>query len=185
MRSLLLCAVNTARTSSVTLRAGRRMLSVCILLFCVSVTGWAQQPITGKVTAGGAPLGNVTVTVQGSRISTKTNDAGAFTIPAPAGAVLIFTHIGYASKTIPASQIGSGPVQLETSSEGLGDVVVVGYGTVKKTDLVSSVGSISGKELTTFKDPNAANSLQGEVPGVRVLAGSNGPGAQPNIYIRG
>jgi TonB-linked SusC/RagA family outer membrane protein len=185
MRSLLLSAVNTARNSSVSLRAGRRMISIYILLFCVSATLWAQQGVTGKVSAGGAPLPGVTVAVEGSKISTRTDDAGTFTINAPAGSVLLFTHIGYAPKKLPVSKGGNMAVELETTSEGLGDVVVVGYGTTKKTDLISSVGSISGKELTTFKDPNAANSLQGEVPGVRVLAGSNGPGAQPNIYIRG
>ncbi|HEV2482740.1 MAG TPA: SusC/RagA family TonB-linked outer membrane protein [Puia sp.] len=156
---------------------------ICILLFCATAGLWAQQVVTGKVSAGGSPLAGVTVTVQGSKISTKTNDAGAFTIHAPAGSKLIFTHIGYAAKTIAAADAAD--VQLEIATEGLGDVVVVGYGTVKKADLISSVASISGKELTTFKDPNAANSLQGEVPGVRVLASSNGPGAQPNIYIRG
>ena len=183
MRSLLLSAVSTARNSSVPLRAGRRMLTICILLFCTATGLWAQQTVTGKVSAGGAPLAGVTITVRGTRTSTKTNDAGSFTIHAPAGSTLIFTHIGYAPKSVLAAEDMA--VQLEVSSEGLGDVVVVGYGTVKKADLISSVGSISGKELTTFKDPNASNSLQGEVPGVRVLAGSNGPGAQPSIYIRG
>ncbi|HEY8970941.1 MAG TPA: TonB-dependent receptor plug domain-containing protein, partial [Puia sp.] len=172
MRSSLLSAVKTAR-----------IVSTCILLFCTSANLWAQQVITGKVSAGGAPLADVTVTVAGSKISTKTNDAGAFSINAPANATLLFTHIGYAPKRVPASPAMA--VQLEMTNEGLGEVVVVGYGTTRKSDLISSVGSISGKELTTFKDPNAANSLQGEVPGVRVLSGSNGPGAQPNIYIRG
>ncbi|HTI11762.1 MAG TPA: SusC/RagA family TonB-linked outer membrane protein [Puia sp.] len=185
MRSLLLFAVNTARNSSVPLRAGRRMVSICILLFCTSVTLWAQQVVTGKVSAGGAPLPDVTVTVDGSKISTRTNDAGVFTISAPPNAILLFTHIGYAPKKVPVPKNGNMAVQLETTSEGLGDVVVVGYGTTRKADLISSVGSISGKDLTTFKSPNAANSLQGEVPGVRVLNGSNGPGQQPNVYIRG
>jgi len=159
------------------------MLTICILLLCASTGLWAQQAVTGKVTAGGSPLAGVTVTVQGTRTSTKTNDAGAFTIHAPTHSKLIFTHIGYAPQTVPAAEDMA--VQLEVTTEGLGDVVVVGYGTVRKADLISSVGSISGKDLTTFKDPNAANSLQGEVPGVRVLSSSGGPGAQPNIYIRG
>ena len=178
MRSLLLSAVHTARNSSVPLRAGRRIGSICFLLFCISATLWAQQTttlrgqqtITGKVSSAGAPLSDVTVTVDGSNISTKTNDAGAFSITAPTGSTLLFTHIGYAPKKVPVSKNGIMAVQLETASEGLNDVVVVGYGTTKKSDLISSVGSISGKELTTFKDPNAANSLQGEVPGVRVLS---------------
>ena len=175
MRSSLLSAVKTAR-----------IVSMCTLLFCASATLWAQQVITGKVSAGGAPLPDVTVSVVGSKVSTRTNDAGAFSISAPANATLLFTHIGYAPKRVAApSSGGTLAINMETTSEGLNDVVVVGYGTTKKSDLISSVGSISGKELTTFKDPNAANSLQGEVPGVRVLAGSNGPGAQPNIYIRG
>jgi len=161
------------------------MVSICILLFCSSATLWAQQVITGKVSAGGAPLSDVTVSVDGkTKISTKTNDAGEFSINAPEGSTLVFTHIGYSPKRLPA-KAGNMDVQLETSSEGLGDVVVVGYGTTKKSDLISSVGSISGNQLTTFKDPNAAKSLQGEVPGVRVLSGSNGPGSQPNVYIRG
>lgn len=185
MRSLLLSAVNTARNSSAPLRARRRIISICLLLFFSSDALWAQQVVTGKVSAGGAPLSDVTVTVIGTKISTRTNDAGAFSINASASSTLLFTHIGYAPKRVPVSKNGNMVVELETSSEGLNDVVVVGYGTTKKSDLISSVGSISGKELTNFKDPNAANSLQGSVPGVRVLSGSNGPGAQPNIYIRG
>ena len=161
MRSLLLSAVKTAR-----------IVSTCVLLFCTSATLWAQQVVTGKVSAGGAPLPDVTVSVAGTKVSTKTNDAGAFSINAPAGATLLLTHIGYAPKRVAASFDGTLAINMETTSEGLNDVVVVGYGTTKKSDLISSVGSISGKELTTFKDPNAANSLQGEVPGVRVLAGS-------------
>ena len=185
MRSVLFSAVNTARSSSVTPRAGRRILSFCLLLFFASGGLRAQEMATGKVAAGGAPLPNVTVTVEGTKTSTRTNDAGEFSIHASRNAILIFSHIGYATRRVPVSKTGNTDIQLETSSEGLGDVVVVGYGTVKKADLISSVASISGKELTTFKDPNASNSLQGEVPGVRVLAGSNGPGAQPSIYIRG
>jgi len=161
------------------------VISICILLFFASTPLWAQQVIKGKVTAAGAPLADVTVTVFGSKVSTRTNDAGEFSINAPANAALQFTHIGYAPKKVPVSTDGEMAVQMDATSESLGDVVVVGYGTVKKSDLISSVGSISGKELTTFKDPNAANSLQGEVPGVRVINGSNGPGSQPNIYIRG
>ena len=72
------------------------MLSLCILLFCATANLWAQQVVTGKVSAGGNPLAGVTVTVQGSKTSTKTNDAGAFSIHASAGSILMFTHIGYA-----------------------------------------------------------------------------------------
>ena len=184
MRRILLSAALAVRCPLGNRRAGRRLVSLCILILSGTVL-WAQQAITGVVKAGEAPLADATVTVEGRKLSAKTNSAGEFSINAPAGSTLLFTHVGYAPKKVLVPNNGNMMVQLEQTSEGLGDVVVVGYGTTKKADLISSVGSISGKELTTFKDPNAANSLQGEVPGVRVLSGSNGPGAQPNIYIRG
>ena len=184
MRRFLLSAALAVRCPLGNRRAGRRLVSLCILILSGTVL-WAQQAVTGVVKAGEAPLADATVTVEGRKLSAKTNSAGEFSINAPAGSTLLFTHVGYAPKKVTVPNNGNMVVQLEQTSEGLGDVVVVGYGTTKKADLISSVGSISGKELTTFKDPNAANSLQGEVPGVRVLSGSNGPGAQPNIYIRG
>ena len=160
------------------------------LLLCVfsllSFSLFAQQTITGVVRGGGGPVAGATVAVKGSKTATQTDKDGHFTISAPLGARLGISHVSYTAKeVVVAAGQTSIDVDLEPLSSSLNDVVVVGYGTTRKSDLISSVGSISGKELTTFKDPNAANSLQGEVPGVRVLSGSNGPGAQPNIYIRG
>jgi TonB-linked SusC/RagA family outer membrane protein len=159
------------------------------LLLCVfsllSLSLFAQQTITGVVRGGGGPVQGATVTVKGSKTATQTNKDGQFSISASQGARLVISHVSFTAKEVDVAGRTTIDVDLEPLNTSLGDVVVVGYGTVKKADLISSVGSISGKELTTFKDPNAANSLQGEVPGVRVLSGSNGPGAQPNIYIRG
>lgn len=161
----------------------RRLLLCVFSLFSLSL--FAQQTITGVVRGGGGPVPGATVTVKGSKTATQTDKDGHFSINAPQGATLGISHVSFTAKEVKLEGRTSIDVDLEPLNTSLGDVVVVGYGTTKKADLISSVGSISGKELTTFKDPNAANSLQGEVPGVRVLAGSNGPGAQPNIYIRG
>ncbi|HVW59573.1 MAG TPA: SusC/RagA family TonB-linked outer membrane protein [Puia sp.] len=161
-----------------------RRLLLCVLSL-LSLSLFAQQTITGVVRGGGGPVQGATVMVKGTKTATQTDKDGHFSINASQAATLAISHVSFTTREVAVAGRTSIDVDLEPLNSNLGDVVVVGYGTTKKSDLISSVGSISGKELTTFKDPNAANSLQGEVPGVRVLSGSNGPGAQPNIYIRG
>ena len=144
----------------------------------------AQQIIKGTVRSqDGEILQGVTVTVKGTERAVTTDAMGNFSIDAGNESTLVFSFVGYTSVSELAKNAKE--IVLNRANAELDQVVVVGYGTTKKSDLISSVGSVSGKELTTFKDPNAANSLQGEVPGVRVLPSSGGPGAQPNVYIRG
>lgn len=161
-----------------------RRLLLCVLSL-LSLSLFAQQTITGVVRGGSGPVLGATVAVKGTKTATQTDKDGHFSINASQTATLVISHVSFTTREVAVAGHASIDVDLEPLNTNLGDVVVVGYGTTKKSDLISSVGSISGKDLTTFKDPNAANSLQGEVPGVRVLSGSNGPGAQPNIYIRG
>lgn len=144
----------------------------------------AQQIVKGTVKSQeGETLQGVTVSVKGTERAVTTDVNGNYSIDVGNEGTLVFSFVGYTKESVSAKNARE--VVLKQANSELDQVVVVGYGTTKRSDLISSVGTVSGKQLTTFKDPNAANSLQGAVPGVRVLQSSGGPGAQPNIYIRG
>lgn len=171
-----------------------RLLMLIIAGFLFNSTVLAQYPVRGVVRSGsGDPLAGATVEIKGTRIRGTTDQKGVFALDAPAAKVsLVVSYVGYTKKEVRTEASSGKPggtaeisIVLEEINGELNQVVVTGYGTTKKSDLVSSVGSITGKELNTFKTPNAALALQGQLPGVRVLPGTNQPGGQPNIYIRG
>jgi len=149
-------------------------------LFAQSLT------VKGKVTEGGGEaLPGVNIVVKGTSVGTTTDSDGVYSINVAPDAVLVFSFIGYAPYETPVGNRSSIDVALQTDILQLSEVIVVGYGETRKQDLVSSVSSVTTKEITEYKTGNAANALQGKLAGVRVLQSSGGPGQQPNIYIRG
>jgi TonB-linked SusC/RagA family outer membrane protein len=134
--------------------------------------------ISGKVTdEKGEPLANVTVRAKGSNATVITGADGSFTITVPAGAsTLVFSYVGLETQEVNITGRTSLQVQLKADDATLGDVVVVGYGTQKKVNLTGAVVSISGDVLTQRPAPNAANLLQGRVPGLQVTQSSAEPG---------
>src|SRR6185437_6678657 len=113
-----------------------------LLLFIVvgfSATSFCQQSITGRVFgADHTALAGVTVQVKGSNTTTQTNNAGNFSINAAANATLVFSYVGLATQEIYVGSRHEIEVQLLPTTQSLSDVVVVGYGTQKKTSLTSS-----------------------------------------------
>jgi TonB-linked SusC/RagA family outer membrane protein len=161
-----------------------------LLLFCILISSgtalFAQQAISGIVKAGDTPLAGVTVTVDRTKTSTTTNAAGEFSINAPAGATLLFTHVGYTARRMSFS--GSGPLEvtMELSNSNLGEVVVVGYGTQKKATLTGSISVIKGADLVKSPQPNISSSLAGRFSGLMSSNRSGEPGSDgSNLFIRG
>lgn len=165
-----------------------RLLLPVTFLF-ISVTGGAAlsaQTVTGTVTdENNEPLIGVNVVVVGSTTGAITDMDGAFSIKVPdLEASLSFSYIGYKPRTIPLEGRDELTVQLEVSSEMLDDVVVIGYGTVKKEDLTGAVSVVSSEELNKTPIPSIAKAIQGRASGVVVMQ-SGDPAGNANIRVRG
>src|SRR5690606_17938460 len=147
----------------------------------------AQQTITGTVTSAvdNAPLTGVSVAVKGTSRGAATNDAGQYTISAEAGEILVFSYLGYTPQEIVVGQAATVNVQLEEDAESLEEVVVVGYGTQRKSDLTGSIGVLSAEDLLQAPVNNALQGMKGRVAGVNVFLNSGSPSGSPRILIRG
>ncbi len=142
--------------------------------------------IRGIVTnSQGQPLAQVSVTVKGTSKGTTTNAAGAYSISVEKGEVLQFSFIGYKTEEIVAGDAQEINVSLSIDVADLGDVVVVGYGVVKKTDLTGAVASVKGKDINSFPTNNIMYALKGRAAGVQVQQNSGQPGSNVSIRIRG
>jgi len=143
--------------------------------------------IKGLVTdSKGEALIGVSVKVKGTAIGVSTDVNGRYSITVPDGStVLVFTYVGYTTKEVSISGRTSMDVQLEQSSESLQEVVVVGYGTQKKSDLTGSVVSVTAKDIKDQAFSNINQALQGKVAGVSFTSTSGDPGENVNVRIRG
>lgn len=143
--------------------------------------------IKGQVTdTNGEALIGVSVKVKGTAIGVSSDVSGRYSITVPDGStVLVFTYVGYTTKEVSISGRTSLNVQLEQSSESLQEVVVVGYGTQKKSDLTGSVVSVTSKDIKDQAFSNINQALQGKVAGVAFTSTSGDPGEDVNVRIRG
>jgi TonB-linked SusC/RagA family outer membrane protein len=163
-------------------------ISGLLLLFTFfSTFALAQNIIVkGKVSDAktGEPLIGVTVGVQGTSIGAQTDVNGAFSLNAASNATLQVSYIGYTTQSVPLNGQTNIDIKLQSSTNELQQVVVVGYGTQRKLDVTGSVASIKGDEISKQSSTNAISSLQGKVAGVQIT--NNGtPGSSPEIRIRG
>jgi len=165
-------------------KLGSRLIAM--LFFLVPLCSHAQ--ITGVVISDddNAPLKDVTVTVKESKIATKTNDAGYYSIAAQKGQTLIFTFVGYVKQEITISTQTNLNITLVLSQNQLGEVVVTGYGQKKnKRELAYQAPTVSGDDISQTRRTNFLNALAGRVPGLTVTSTSGLPGASAQIMLRG
>lgn len=143
--------------------------------------------ISGRVTDSSthAPLAGVTIQVKGSTIGTMTDNNGNFNLEAPNNAVLIISYLGYKEKEIHLNGRTAISVELSASSTTLNQLVVVGYGSQKRTDITGSVSSVPKSRLSKLPVTNALQAMEGSVAGVNISSQSAAPGGTPSIYIRG
>ncbi|WP_339659309.1 TonB-dependent receptor [uncultured Polaribacter sp.] len=165
-----------------------KKISTCFFLLA-SLFTFAQQKVTGKVTedASKGALPGVSVQVKGTSTGTSTDFDGVYTITVPkTGAILVFSYIGYAKQEIKVTDKTTINVSLKEDASQLDEIVIVGYGSRKKSDVTGSVSSVKADELTAFPVLNAAEALQGRAAGVVVQSNNGGePGAPISIQIRG
>ena len=166
----------------------KKAKGLIVLLICLLAMGAnAQETISGKVmNESGEALIGVTVTVQGTNTGTVTDFDGNFSLQASPDAVLEISYIGYKKQTIPLNGQRNINVSLGVDAEVLDEVVVIGYGSVKKSDVTGSVSSVKSEDLKAFPLLNAGQALQGRAAGVFVQTQNGGePGADINIRVRG
>lgn len=145
-------------------------------------------PLTGKVVDDtGAPLPGVTVLIKGTQTATITDEKGEFKLPdVKDDATIVFSYIGFEKQEQPLNGRRRLDVNMKLADNtALEGVVVVGYGSVRKSDLTGSVSAVQGDAITARKTTNITSALQGAMPGVMVTRTGNAPGATPSIRVRG
>ncbi|MBK9336293.1 MAG: TonB-dependent receptor [Lewinellaceae bacterium] len=162
---------------------------VVLLLFFSffgSLTATGQVTIRGKVVSvEDEPLIGVTVGVKNRGTGTATDAAGNFELTASGSDTLVFSYTGFNTEFIPVGANRILNVVLTTKTELLGEVVVLGYGSVRKSDLTGSVATLSGQKLASMPISSAAQALTGRLPGVNVLTTDGSPDAEVVIRVRG
>ncbi|MGB6150532.1 MAG: TonB-dependent receptor, partial [Pricia sp.] len=144
------------------------------------------QTVTGTISDSDGPLPGANVVVKGTTNGTTADFDGNYVIDnVPAGAILVFTYIGYTKKEIVVDGRSVINMNLEENFENLDEVVVVAYGTSTKKDLTGAVGVVSGEELAKFPTSTVDQALQGRTSGVQVVSNSGAPGASVTVNIRG
>ncbi|PTX43543.1 TonB-linked SusC/RagA family outer membrane protein [Christiangramia gaetbulicola] len=145
-----------------------------------------QSTITGTVTdSKGMPLLSVNISVKGTNRGTQTDFDGKYSIEVSQGEELSFQYIGFKTKTIEVGNQQIIDVTLEDDLESLNEVVVVGYGTQKRSDVTGAISSVKSEELNKVITTNPLDALQGRVSGVTVTNSTGSPGSAPEISIRG
>ena len=143
--------------------------------------------VSGKVTdENGDPLPGANILEKGTTNGTTSDVDGNFTLSVMGeNSTLVFSFIGYSTREVPVGNQTTFNIQLEPDMRALNEVVVVGYGTVKKSDLTGAVSSVKGEELTAYPAIDAVQSLQGRAAGVNISANNGAPGSTMKIRIRG
>jgi TonB-dependent starch-binding outer membrane protein SusC len=168
--------------------AAKKIILPVLLLLAVLSAHAQSRVVTGKVTAAttGDPLADVTVMVKQTNTAVTTNNTGVFSIKVDNdNTVLVISYVNFKTQEVPVKNFANVNVTLEPTDGSLGEVVVVGYGTVKKTDLTGSVVSLKAKDLSPGANVNVEQSLIGRAAGVQVYQKSGEPGSAMSVKIRG
>ena len=160
------------------------LLLICTLSFSIL---FAQKKVTGVVKDDkGVPLIGATIIAKNTKVSTTTDANGAFNINLPQNSnALVISYVGMESQQVSVNNTNSINVTLVTASTSLSDVVVVGYGKTKKSDLSSAVGTVSSTELNRTVNVTLDEALQGKAANLYVSQTSGQPGAAASVIIRG
>jgi TonB-linked SusC/RagA family outer membrane protein len=176
------------------LQPKRMLTGLLLLLFAFHFTSFGQTParsrdlikVTETVTdlENSSPVPGVSILIKGRNKGATTNSKGDFSIAADAGDILIFSYIGYAKQEIAVTG-SSLKVQLKPDASGLNEVLVVGYGTQRKSSVTGSVSSLSARQIKDHSVTTFENAILGQIAGVQVQEPSGEPGSAPTIRIRG
>ena len=164
-----------------------KTLRVALLcLFALMGVSLSAQTVKGNVKdSSGEPVIGATVQEKGTKNIVATDLDGNFSISLTSGKQLQISYIGMKTKTVSVAGKTSVNVTMEDEATGLNDVVVIGYGSVRKKDLTGSVATVKGGELNKVPTPNIAEALTGKLSGVNVTTTDGSPDAEILIRVRG
>ncbi len=163
------------------------MKSSVILVFLVSSVALIAQDrnISGTIKdEGGNPMPGVNVIIKGTTSGTASDADGKYTLSAPSNATLVFTFVGYITSEVPIGSQTVVDVQLNLDAKNLSEIVVTGYTSERKADIIGAVAVVNSKDLMLTPSANLTQQLQGRAPGV-IVSGSGAPGEAAKIRIRG
>ncbi len=160
---------------------------MALFLLCLFPLGaLAQSLIKGTVKdVSGDPIIGASVKVQGSKSGVITDFDGNFSVQAANNATLVISYIGYTTETVKVSGRNNLSITLREDAQTLNDIVVIGYGVQKKSDLTGAVASVKAEDLKHRSTTDAAAALQGKAAGVQILNSSGKPGQGASIRVRG
>ncbi|GAB3920596.1 SusC/RagA family TonB-linked outer membrane protein [Larkinella terrae] len=170
----------------ITIKRSGSLFLLCNLLFSLSI--YAQVQVSGKVTdATGATLPGVSVIVKETTIGTVTNSDGIFSIPnvPNVNSTLVFSFIGYTTQETVVGNRKSINISLAAADNQLSEVVVIGYGTAKRSTLTGAVSQVDSKVISVQANSTVTRALEGVVPGIQVSSIDGQPGLDMGIRLRG
>ncbi|RIH65402.1 TonB-dependent receptor [Mariniphaga sediminis] len=158
-----------------------------VFLSCWIVSAQELITIQGKVfSKEDSPLPGVTVVVKGTAHGTVTNEDGNYTLTnVPGNATLVFSFVGMYTQEVAVGNKTNIDIRMEEETIGLEEVVAVGYGTMKKSDLTGSVVSVQSEDISAFPTTNVVQALEGRAAGVQVTQNTGEPGGSISVRIRG
>jgi TonB-linked SusC/RagA family outer membrane protein len=163
------------------------LLSMLMLFMSLSVIYAQERQVKGKVTDAndGSGMPGVTIGVKGTTKGVITDGEGMYAVGVADGATLVFSYIGYETKEVAVGNQSEINVALTASAMTLNETIVIGYGTLKKSDLTGAVGSVREAQLKERPSTSLNQALSGRMAGVQVNTNSGRPGGRANIRIRG
>lgn len=165
----------------------KHAILTCLLTF-LSLTCFSQDlRVTGVVTSAddGQPLPGVSVAIKGTTSGTITGIDGSYSITVPENATLVFSFVGMTTQEFVITESAVLDVVMETDIAKIDEIVVVGYGTQRKSLITGAISKVEGDELARTSDMRVTQALQGKTAGVVIMANSGQPGDQVSMRIRG
>ena len=162
-------------------------LKFLLLFLLFSSSLWAQDlQLKGKIIAkNGSPLANATITVKGTTKSTVSTNDGSFMINAPQNATLVFSYVGMADQEYVVKNNNAIYITLSDKAGDIDEVVVIGYGSQKKSVVTGAISSVKAKDLENMPIARLEQALQGRTSGLTITASSGQPGAAATVRVRG
>jgi TonB-linked SusC/RagA family outer membrane protein len=162
------------------------MLLLGVFVFCAQLLA-QNRTVTGTVTDDkGSPLANASVTVKGTNLGTVTDDKGNFSLNVPENArTLVISSVGYASSEASVAGRSNVSFTLRADDQNMSEVVVVAYGTAKKSEITSSTAQVNYDKFKNRPVTNISSVLEGAAPGIQTLSANGQPGSSQSIRIRG
>lgn len=164
-----------------------KRIGIIVMALVLSISAMAQERwFEGTVVdqQDGTPIPGVNILLKGTRQGTITDHAGQFQLKVTDQSTIVISFIGYKSQEVAVAGNNNVTIYLESAVQNLDDVVVVAYGTQKKSDLTGAVTNIKSADIAKVQSPRAEDALEGKVSGV-IVTPSGAPGESPSVFIRG